>query len=519
MTTRDDIAQWAAGKHFDHISVVVCLGYSDAKPWEPLKEAAPHAGVVVFEPDPVKAKACAEGGVPPGVVVVDHLIDLRTVLADGVRLGTTIEAMGDPVLAKRWAPLIARTADEAARYRATCEHTNSANARGWIDIGLDVVPILAGRAPLNGMPKALEGVTGIVVGAGPSLGLALDALRELQGRVAIIATNSAVGALDAAGIQPDIVCAVEAQDASLAPILNSPCWPRAVLVPGIHCWPGLWRVPARHLVPAIQAVGGVGAWLTSLISLPPVFTGGSVSTLAYRVAEQLGCSRIVLVGMDCARGKTGKDWHAPGVARSVYPNAEELDATAAESGTYQAWGGVGSVKAPSDLAQYREWFEARARDLEKRGLKLINCSEGGAMIAGTTEMRLSVLAREIDDAPANVAERIDAAIAVAPKLDRGVLLASLREQPARTKELSDLAAAGEAAAQTLIDTLNKLVEVAGRGIIHASYTVGTPDERVKLPAFDQLQVAHQVLARVVELAPVLDERMQRALEALEVSNA
>ncbi|MCK9358113.1 MAG: hypothetical protein M0R22_13360, partial [Dehalococcoidia bacterium] len=143
----------------------------------------------------------------------------------------------------------------------------------------------------------------------------------------------------------------------------------------------------------------------------------------------------------------------------------------------------------------------------------------GAMIAGTTEMRLSVLAREIDDAPANVTERLDTAIAAAPKIDRGALLASLQEQPAHTKELSDLAAAGESATQTLIDTLNKLVEVAGRDIIHASYTVGTPSERVMLPALDQLQAAHQVLARVVELAPVLDERMQRALEALEVSNA
>lgn len=518
MTTRDDIAAWTAGKRFDHISVVVCLGYSDAKPWEPIKEAAPHVGVVVFEPDSAKAKECAAGGVPPGVVVVDHLIDLRTVLADGVRLGTTIEAMGDPELAKRWAPLIAHAADEAARYRATCESTNSSNARKWIDIGLDVVPILAGCAPLNGMPKALEGVVGIVVGAGPSLGLALDALRDLQGRVAIIATNSAVGALDAAGIQPDVVCAVEAQDASIAPILSSPCWPKAVLVPGIHCWSGLWRVPARHLVPAIQAVGGVGAWLTSLVSLPPVYTGGSVSTLCYRVAEQLGCSRIALVGMDCARGKAGKDWHAQGVARTVYPNDDEINEAAAEAGTYQAWGGIGSVKAPPDLAQYREWFEARARDLEKRGQSLINCSEGGAMIAGTTEMRLSVFAREIDDAPANVAERIDAAIAAAPKLDREVLLASLREQPARTHELADLAAEGERAARTLIDTLNKLVDVAGRGIIHASYTVGTPEERVKLPAFDQLQVAHQVLARVVDLAPALDERMHRAIKALEESH-
>jgi hypothetical protein len=472
--------------------------------------------IVIFDPDAARAKACSAGGVPPGVFVVDHLVDLRTVLVDCIKLGFSAEAMGDPILAKRWGPLVAKVADEAVSYRLTCEYTNSLHAREWIDIGLDILPHIAGRAILNTMPRALDGVTAVLIGGGPSLTLAAPALKKLEGRVAIIATNSAVGALDRAGIQPDVVCAVEAKNASLEPIVSSQCWPNTVLVPGIHCWPGIWTVPARQLLPAIQAVGGVGAWIASLLKCSPIFTGGSVSTLCYRVAEQLGASRIVLVGMDCARGKAGRDWHADGVARTVYPTDEELTSTAADCGTYPAWGGIGSVKAPQDLAQYREWFEARARAHAKTGIPLINCSEGGARIDGTTEMRLEKL--DVDDAPARVAERIDAAIASSPKVEAGMLASSLREQPARTMELADLAAVGERAAHDLIETLHKLVATAGLGSIHASYTIGSPQERQALPAFDQLDVARRVLSRVVELGPVLNERMQRAIVALEESH-
>src|SRR6185436_528369 len=56
---------------------------------------------------------------------------------------------------------------------------------------------------------ALESTPAVVVGAGPSLDSQLDALRALAGRAAIIAVDTALRPLLAAGITPHIVVAVD----------------------------------------------------------------------------------------------------------------------------------------------------------------------------------------------------------------------------------------------------------------------------------------------------------------------
>ena len=149
--------------------------------------------------------------------------------------------------------------------------------------------------------RPLEGRTAIVLGAGPSLDLAGPHLQRWQAMGAvIISTNTAARAAVQHGVQPDLVCFAET-DPIVASHLES-VHPGAVVV-STYC-------SQETIDAANQAAPGRVAFVFSpelclfplayALGTEPLWHFGCVAVTCIAIARYLGCSRIILAGVDAA---------------------------------------------------------------------------------------------------------------------------------------------------------------------------------------------------------------------------
>lgn len=105
-------------------------------------------------------------------------------------------------------------------------------------------------------------------------------------------------------------------------------------------------------------------------------TGGSVSTVALDIGVQLGCKKIIFLGLDL--GYTNGYAHSTDSSMRVIGNTDYMQQVKAVDG--------GMVSATKSFIWYREWIENRIK--ETANVEFIDATEGGAYIEGTTVMTL-----------------------------------------------------------------------------------------------------------------------------------
>lgn len=506
-----EITEWAHGVDWLHVQAVVCLGYTQTKPWEILRKFRGDLVMVVFEP----SRAVAEAATPPeGVYVVSDIVSLRHVVGTKIRGFWRAEVMGDPSLHSDWSERIRVAVDEGARYAKSIEVTVRANAMPWTELGFAMLEQTVDRVPIAGLGKVFAGRPGVVVGAGPSLTDALPALKRLEGRAVICATSSALGALHDGGVQPDIVTTVEANGATFGLTVGMPLWQRAVLAPGSHCARVVYDAPAAEVYPAIQAVGSVGSWLCNTVGLAGIPTGGSVSTLAYSILHFLGCDPIILIGCDCSVRGDGSEVYAKGVRREA---GEQLPAMIHAQAP--AWGGLGVVPTTWALDSYRHWFETIALTEGHPGL--INASKGGARIGGWAEVEPDRVAdrfcAEVEKAD-HLEMMRDAAKSATP-IDRAAIVGALRDQAEKHVEAARVAAEAEAAVHVLYEKTCDFIASTNEAPILAAAATAPLHAVAQFPSGNQLQALGFSYHHLQECATKVDEWMTAAIAALEDSHA
>lgn len=118
----------------------------------------------------------------------------------------------------------------------------------------------------------------------------------------------------------------------------------------------------------------------------PISTGGSVANYCFGLAESLHCRTIILVGQDLAY--TGDKTHSAVTVRgSVKTEVEDLE--------NQVMGidiNGNPVRTSLEFKVYKEWFESEIRLHPE--LHVIDATEGGIMIEGTTLMTLKDAIKE-----------------------------------------------------------------------------------------------------------------------------
>ena len=147
--------------------------------------------------------------------------------------------------------------------------------------------------------KMPEGITAIVVAAGPSLDKNIMELKKAMGKCLIVSTDTALKPLALAGITPDITAIMDSkkdarylseEESRKVPIVCTPRGGTEFL--HLHTGKKFFINDFCNHINSFMKRNGHG-----LIKLD---TGGSVANACFAVACLFGCRRIILVGQDLA---------------------------------------------------------------------------------------------------------------------------------------------------------------------------------------------------------------------------
>lgn len=225
-------------------------------------------------------------------------------------------------------------------------------------------------------------VPAIIISAGPSLNKNIQELKKAKDKAFLIAVDTAIKPLLSNGIIPDLfiivdglkpVSLIQADGVSDVPLVTPFVAAQSVLE--YHKGKKFFFNDGSVIPEYIYKMCGMPfEWVES---------GGSVANNAFSLALLIGFRTIIFVGQDLAM--TGNKTHADGTFEDKMkeikfnnnsPNFFEVDSIDG-----------GKVVTRYDFNRYRIWFEdiIRARGLDH----VIDATEGGALIQGTTIMTLS----------------------------------------------------------------------------------------------------------------------------------
>lgn len=229
---------------------------------------------------------------------------------------------------------------------------------------------------INNMP---EDIPAIVIAAGPSLDKNINDLKAAMGKCLMISTDTALKPLALAGIVPDVSAIMDGKkDARYMSEESSRevpmfCTPRSGdtfmnLHKGVKFF-------TNNLCNQIkQFMDDEGCYF----DLIP--TGGSVANSCFGLAEMLHCKRIILVGQDLAY--TGDKTHSKVTVRGAKETAvEDLEHVVMSVDINGK-----PIRSSREFTLYKEWFEDEMT--RHPDLKVIDATEGGVKIKGTTLMTL-----------------------------------------------------------------------------------------------------------------------------------
>lgn len=160
---------------------------------------------------------------------------------------------------------------------------------------------IAREANVEALNGALAGTPAIVIGAGPSLDDNVHDLRRFRDRAVLIAADTAVNPLLAAGLQPDIAVAADSSALNARHLATAAAATETMLVVEGSVHPSAIDAFSGRMFTFRVSEHDPWPWLWEAgIARGELRTWGSVLTSAFDVARRLGCSPIVFAGADLA---------------------------------------------------------------------------------------------------------------------------------------------------------------------------------------------------------------------------
>jgi len=340
-------------------------------------------------------------------------------------------------------------AEEQLLQRATHAKLSAQGARHTL---ANLTSIISSPSPglLRGR---FAGHAALIASAGPSLSRDFDLVAGAAGRAVVLAVDTAYKVFFGKGAAPDFVVAMDPGERNFRHFAGCPqpgtlderrrgpylvaeprVTPQAIdLFEGRRFIGGLENSPAGN---------SVLRWIFSLTEQRcSLHARGSTSLTAFHLAVAMGCNPIILIGQDLAY--TGGKAYADGTAKTD----QELKA---RGGRVVAATTGDQVATDTVLYVIKRYLEEDLRE-KPAGLRVINCSLGGARIEGTEEMplaqALAQLAGPVEVAPvcARLCEQYR-------PLDVSRLLADAPHRIETLHRLKPLARDGAKAMQALLDS-------------------------------------------------------------------
>jgi len=471
------------------------------------------APLVVFEPDPGLLRSFFETGPSDlgDVPIVCSLHDLTQIwprLSNGKQNVTVINTPGYSELFPEQAQSLRTAVGELVQRSGVNDATHRLRARVWIQDVFANLELLRDHPTFLALAGQYQGVPAFIVGAGPSLGKNGRLLAGAAKKGIVFALNSSARALDSYGVEPQVLACMESIDVSH--LFEGVSYiDRVARTVSLTAHPQNLRKGGGPLLPIFEGIQQQDLPLTSLLGFPGLSVSGSVSTLAFALAQRLGCSPIVFVGQDLAYtdGKAyaaGSAYEDSRVRLGADGQSLEHDWCDTLKATHNqgenkmtdrepllevtAWGGVGRAMSTIGFSAVRAWLESASITLarERPDTRLVNATEGGARIAGFEECPLAELLATLPERAISAASlRRDAERVQAP-------LSS-----ARLASWCDEQAAHARAVRHAARRLRRLGEVS-----LAALDQNHPSKISK--GFQRLEIAELALKQAVRRMPFVD---------------
>lgn len=229
----------------------------------------------------------------------------------------------------------------------------------------------AGEGSLKQLAGAAKGLTGVIIGAGPSLAHTAPCLEQLDGALRITALQT-LPALKDRGIKPDMAVVLD-YTAAMNVVYDKLDTEWAADIPLIYSSKVNPDVLAAYPGPTIPlwTLGGVSSFVMNKNELV-LDAGGNVGVTMFRLLEHFGCERVLLAGQDFA--SIGGSFYSSGHHAAGKDLAHRAKHTVADIHGNQLATTAQLVTGKNDLED----------DIRTCSMAVYNLYGGGAAIAGTT---------------------------------------------------------------------------------------------------------------------------------------
>lgn len=227
----------------------------------------------------------------------------------------------------------------------------------------------------------------VVVASGPSLNRNVHVLNEIQDAVFIVAALRSLSVLNDAGVIPDLVVQLDAEDDEVAKQLALDEKLKVnnfLFEPTIN--PGFQKIPRK------QTIWSLGQHFfdihNSLGTKPTPFNVPSVSIYSLSLCHMLGFNNVCFVGQDLAA--SGEKQYADG-ATNILPAHSQISMFNIE---VPGFNGKPVMTRNSFEYQIRRCTEIAVEwKIDNPLINLVNATEGGAFIDGFDHMTLAEFAK------------------------------------------------------------------------------------------------------------------------------
>ncbi|MBD3267654.1 DUF115 domain-containing protein [bacterium] len=258
------------------------------------------------------------------------------------------------------------------------------------------LPFFLRSIPLRAFENRFCSIPALVIGAGPSLDKQLEILKTVPSTFLIVAVDTAIHVLQSNGIQPHFIVAADPMQMNFKHFQRVESLEPAVLafLPETN-YKILEKYPNHSKMVCLHDLESktIRAW-ASFLNIKTTFRRGmNVGYCAFSLARQLGCSPLILVGMDLAISTDGATHakHTANVSQVHYStetqtaeitgNVPEKERAVVEVEGYY---GQPVLTYPS-FRQYILHFE---KEMAQMDTPVIDATEGGAKKQGAIQSSL-----------------------------------------------------------------------------------------------------------------------------------
>jgi hypothetical protein len=265
---------------------------------------------------------------------------------------------------------------------------------------IENLPALVKLPRLLDLKNKYKGKPIVCVASGPSLDKQLPMLKQLQGKVMILCAVSAFRVLIRNGIEPDIVSVLERGPEAIDICFNDMPIPKKTWLFVLSLVdPRLFSFWPNPVVPCFKQNTYLHAFMNQALgNMGSLVTAHSVAHLNFMLAHHLGAEPIILLGQDLAYADSGR-------THSVHTHyekehQEKQNATEPQKVSYlneevylDGYYG-GKVRSKRIWHNFLTSLESMVLHIKT---PVINATEGGAKIKGTTQRPFSEVFEEIKD--------------------------------------------------------------------------------------------------------------------------